>query len=169
MLSKPVEEESKLDFSHLLYQGRKRAKNTRPKTMFVVGESRVGKSTLFNYLLGARLKGVRGEGNKSHSIFYEAEFEEAKSQYAFKSVTLLPNIQDIELNQEIMAIEDMAGFNDKNRGYKGVFMVSYMLVESLKNAKESKFILVCEEANINQGQIEDVIKPFVNFIKMFKY
>ena len=63
----------------------------------------------------------------------------------------------------------MAGFNDNNRGYKGIFMVSYMLVESLKNADQSKFILVCEEANISQSQIEDIIKPFVNFIKMFKY
>ena len=118
-----------------------------------MGESRVGKSTLFNNLLGIRLRGVRGEGKKKHNVYYEADFEGAQTQYAFKSVTLLPNIEDVILDGNQIALQDMAGFKDKNRGYEGVFMVSYMLVESLKNAQKVKFVLVCEEANINQGQI----------------
>ena len=63
----------------------------------------------------------------------------------------------------------MAGFNDKNRSFTGVFMVSFMLIESMKYARNSKFILVFEEANIYQGQINVIIKPFENFINMFKH
>lgn len=66
------------------------------------------------------------------------------------------------------AAEDMAGYNDKNRGFTGVFMVSYMLVESFKYAENAKFILVIEEASTLLSQIEDILKPFRNFIQMFK-
>lgn len=62
----------------------------------------------------------------------------------------------------------MAGFNDKNRNYLGAFMVSYMLVETFKHVENAKFILVCEEANITQSQIDEIIKPFMNFVNMFK-
>ena len=103
MLNKPakktVEEESDKDLSYLLHLGKQRAENTRPKTIFVVGESRVGKSTLFNHLLGVRLRGVRGEGKQRFNIFYEADFSGAQAKFAFKSVTLLPNIEDVELDK----------------------------------------------------------------------
>ncbi len=62
----------------------------------------------------------------------------------------------------------MAGYNDRNRSFTGVFMVSYMLVESFKFAKNAKFILVIEEANITLSKFEDIMKPFANFINMFK-
>lgn len=63
----------------------------------------------------------------------------------------------------------MAGFNDKNRSFTGVFMVSYMLIESLKYAKKAKFILVFEESNIMQSQIDQIIRPFMNFVNLFKH
>ena len=68
--------------------------------------------------------------------------DQAEAKYSFKSVTILPNIKDIEINGQTLAVEDMAGYNDKNRSFTGVFMVSYMLVESFKFAKNAKFILV---------------------------
>ena len=46
------------NLSYYLYAGAKIAKQTRERTIFIVGESRVGKSTLYNHLLGIRLKGT---------------------------------------------------------------------------------------------------------------
>lgn len=78
-----------------MYVGSQRAKLTRKDTVFVVGESRVGKSTFFNHLLGIRLKGVSSAKNK-RNIIYEADmFDQAKACDSFKSVTILPNIRDV--------------------------------------------------------------------------
>lgn len=82
-------------------------------------------------------------------------------------MTILPNIKDITIKDETFGLQDMAGFNDRNRGFTGVFMVSYMLMKSFAYAEEAKFILVIEEANITISSIQDILKPFTNFVQMF--
>lgn len=61
------------NLSELLYIGSERAKLTKQKSIFVVGETRVGKSTLFNHLIGIRLKGVQLKGKSQ--VYYEPDFE----------------------------------------------------------------------------------------------
>ena len=83
---------------------------------------------------------------------------------------MLPNIEKIKIpgDDEEVTLQDMAGFNDRNRSYKGVFMVSYVLKRSFHFAEDARFILVCEAPSLMVGQIEEMIKPFQNFVEMFK-
>lgn len=53
--------------------------------------------------------------------------ESAKMAQCFESVTLIPNINKVSLNNENIFLLDTAGFNDEARSYIGTFGVSYML------------------------------------------
>ena len=106
----------------------------------MVGESRVGKSTFYNNIMGVRLIGYE----EDFELSYVPDFEDgAQVKNTFKSVTILPNIEHLEIENENCVLQDMAGYNDKNRGYLGTFMVSFMLVETFKYVEDAKFILVC--------------------------
>ena len=62
----------------------------------------------------------------------------------------------------------MAGFSDKGRSYVGVYSVSYMLKKSFSKTKNAQFLLVIDFAALLREQLEDFLKPFKNFIDMFK-
>ena len=62
----------------------------------------------------------------------------------------------------------MAGYKDRSRPYVGVYSVSYMLKKAFSKAKDVQFILVVDNASLFLNLIEELIKPFINFIEMFK-
>lgn len=62
----------------------------------------------------------------------------------------------------------MAGYKDRSRSYVGVYSVSYMLKQAFLRAKDVQLILVIDHASIFLSHIEELIKPFVSFIEMFK-
>ena len=55
------------DIFYCMFAGDLKTKNIKQKSIFLVGESRVGKSTLFNYMLGHKLK---GKEEKKYKVIY---------------------------------------------------------------------------------------------------
>lgn len=140
------EETDNLSIYRCMFEGDECVEQIKSKSIFMVGESRVGKSTLFNYFMGLQLKVVKDERTKRAKFICEHS-ERAVVGSGFKSVTLLPNISSkILLNgvQEDISLQDMAGYKDAGRNYVGVYGVSYMLKVCLQKAKQAKFILVVE-------------------------
>lgn len=141
----------------------------KDRSVFLVGESRVGKSTLFNYLTGLPLKVEKDSRNRYIYVTDNGSMAVAKSGYT--SATLLPNINPKLILNGIevdVSLQDMAGYKDAGRNYVGVFGVSYMLKVALARARKSRFILVVEDAKMQISQIRDVAVVFQNFIQMLK-
>ena len=55
------------NLSYYMYAGSEKAKKTGKNTIYVAGESRVGKSTIFSYVSGAKLKGKKA---RKHHVCY---------------------------------------------------------------------------------------------------
>lgn len=129
------------------------AKEVREEAIFLVGITRVGKSTLYNYLKGVTLVPKYEEGE----YIYESAYEKvAETKGGFDSVTLIANIsKSCRLNEVRYQVGlcDMAGFSDHGRSYLGVYMVSYMLRECFNQAKKMKFILVIEHSTFASGEL----------------
>ena len=126
-----------------MLSGDELALKIKDESIFLVGESRVGKSTLFNYILGKMLKVVE-DPVLGDDIYVCDNTDAAQVAPGFKSVTLLPNISPtVRLDgQDInISLQDMAGYKDTGRSFVGVFGVSYMLKIGLARASKSKFIL----------------------------
>ena len=62
----------------------------------------------------------------------------------------------------------MAGFGDENRGYTGIFTVSYMLDTVFEKTKECLIILVVDDNDLLNHNLAEVGKPFKRFIKILK-
>ncbi len=62
----------------------------------------------------------------------------------------------------------MAGYKDRSRSYVGVYNVSYMLKHAFLKTNNVQFLLVLDHASLLLGLIEELIKPLINFIEMFK-
>lgn len=120
-----------------------------------MGITRVGKSTLYNYLKGVTL--VPKYEDEDREYTYESAYEKvAETKGGFGSVTLIANIsKSCRLNQARYRVGlcDMAGFSDEGRSYMGVYMVSYMLRECFNQAKRMKFILVIGHATFISGEL----------------
>lgn len=118
----------------------------KKKAILIVGDTRVGKSTLFNHLLKIPLKGVQID--EGLDVIYEHEFQPGvTTRNTFTSVTLVPNVGQINLNGEIIGLVDLAGFSDQARSYVGIFGVSFMLEKILESVDEFKFLLAVAHPN----------------------
>ena len=137
------------DIFYCMFAGDLKTKNIKQKSIFLVGQSRVGKSTLFNYLLGNRLK---GKALTKYKVVYECDFEEEHLiGSGFTSVTLLPNIvSEVKIGEmkHQSSVCDMAGFSDSGRSYVGVYSVSYMLKKAFQKTKSVQFLLVLDFATL---------------------
>lgn len=58
----------------------------------------------------------------------------------------------------------MAGYKDRSRPYVGVYSVSYMLKHAFLKSNNVQFILVIDYNSLLLNLIEELIKPFKNFI-----
>ena len=117
--------------------GDEHVKKIKNKSIFLVGETRVGKSTLLNYLRGLRLQVTKDEDGRKN-VYVCNDEDSAYAKGGFTSVTLLPNIVDSIFMDGVscdISLQDMAGYKDSGRNYVGVFGVSYMLKMALKAAR----------------------------------
>lgn len=108
------EKDSKpLTLSGCLLQEEIIASKLRDDCILIIGDSRVGKSTLFNHLVGVPLKGVLDK--HEDVILVPQHTEGVETSSTFKSVTLLPNIKTIDVNNKTFDLCDTAGFSDSGR------------------------------------------------------
>ena len=91
-----------------------------------MGDTRVGKSTLLNYLMKVPMEGVKK--TKYGDVNLIPTFQKGvETKPTYESCTLVPNIGVFKLNGEKISLCDTAGFDDEARSYVGIFGVSYML------------------------------------------
>jgi GTPase SAR1 family protein len=133
MSSKSKESSPKLDEPNInnmwgcTFAGDLAIKEIIKKAIIIVGDSRSGKSTLLNYLSKVPMEGVK---IKRKDIQLKVIFQEENGvevDCSFASCTLVPNIKNMQVGDELVSVVDTAGFNDEGRSYVGTFGVSYML------------------------------------------
>ena len=107
----------------------------------MLGLTRVGKSTLFNWLTKKFLIGVKSFGKY---LYESTDPTRAQMSANIASKTLIFNIADMS---EGVSIIDTAGFKDK-RNYIGVFSVNCMLKMLFESGKQFKFVLVMNKEQI---------------------
>jgi hypothetical protein len=98
------------------------------KAILLVGLTRAGKSTTFNWILGQPMIGVGDEDEvECHFEFDGKNINESTATMgsSYTSVTLVPNSCLLSKDVTLM---DMAGYMDK-RDYVGVMGVFYFLKE----------------------------------------
>lgn len=133
--------------------------NLGEEQIFLVGETRVGKSTLFNLFMGRSLKVVKSAEEEE---VYECAHKGAVMADGYESVTLLPNIErNVRFDgiNTLVTLIDMAGYKDEGRSEVGVFGVSYMLKRAMQSAKKARFILVVGHSRMNL-RVAEVSKAF---------
>ncbi|XP_043466805.1 uncharacterized protein LOC122501425 isoform X1 [Leptopilina heterotoma] len=128
-----------------------------------IGTARSGKSTLINYLIRNKLKGVRKylefvlEKNDSNSIGPEIGSES-------ESVTTEPS-KWISTHFSNLAIWDTPGFGD-TRGVKQDIINSYYIYNLVKSVQSLKFIVVVDFANINTDNTNSFLE-LLNNLEIF--
>ncbi len=118
-----VEAKSSENIFTVTEKGDRKIMEAHEHAIIFVGLTRVGKSTVFNWVLK---KPMVGKGNlNSHFVPQVAtDGDVAAVGNSFSSVTLAPNIyKDYEPK---LSLVDMAGYED-TRNYVGVIGVSYFL------------------------------------------
>ena len=92
------------------------------KSILIVGLTKAGKSTLFNYILHNKLIGVRGEDGVTTYEVSVKNADVAPANNGIESVTTIPNITTVGQ----LSLTDMPGYMD-TRLYVKVIGVSYVL------------------------------------------
>jgi predicted GTPase len=117
--------EDNTNLYRVLERGDRQVDAAHPKAILLVGLTRAGKSTTFNWTLGKHLIGVGDEVEAHYENVINQDVETAELGDTFTSVTLCPNV--VEFNKERgITLIDMAGYRDK-RDFIGVLGVSYFL------------------------------------------
>lgn len=134
---------SKEDNSNLyrvLERGDRCIDRAHPTAVMLVGLTRAGKSTTFNWILGKHLIGVGDELTAHYENVINQGEDIAELGDTFTSVTLCPNVVELDRQQQLTLV-DMAGYKDK-RDYVGVLGVSYFLKAVFERVRRVKFVVV---------------------------
>ena len=97
----------------------------------MVGSSRIGKSSAWNWLMGHKLIGridPKDEFNTIYEVNTHNSGQAVIGQDPDTSLTTIPNIGRVGKDTMLL---DMAGFNDTGRSHAEVLIVSYMLKRCL--------------------------------------
>ena len=124
----------------VLEKGDRKISSLHSKAIILVGLTRSGKSTLFNFILNKPLIG-KGKLNSKYVLLNQEE-ESATISDRMVSETLDPNTK-VNYTKDTSLI-DMAGFLD-SRDHVGVIGVSYFLKAIFEQVREAKFLLVFSE------------------------
>lgn len=137
--------------SGMMLKGERTLKELPSHNIAIIGDSRIGKSTLFNYLNGVRLEAKVNDEDGDYVLAKVSQNEGgADTAKQYDSVTLIPNVERLEFMGDTLGLIDTAGFEDAGRGYVGVFGVSFLLHELLERSKSIKFIFVLSQSAIIQ-------------------
>lgn len=130
----------------VLERGDRKIKNAYRKAILLVGLTRAGKSTVFNWFLNKPMIG-KGKLN-SYYVPINEDKEVAPMSNKLVSMTLDPNMK-VNFTEDISLI-DMAGFLD-SRNYVGVVGVSYFLKAIFEKVREAKFAIVFSEDQLRES------------------
>jgi hypothetical protein len=161
---------SKEDNSNLyrvLERGDRHIDRAHDTAILLVGLTRAGKSTTFNWTLGKPLIGVGDEVEAHYENVVSHDVETAELGDTFTSVTLCPNVVEFDKARKVTLI-DMAGYRDK-RDYIGVLGVSYFLKAVFERVARAKFMVVISEDKLMENSGEGIISTFTGFISMFNF
>jgi ribosome biogenesis GTPase A len=146
-MSKLPEEERLLKLYDTLAKGDLKKELILPKCIVCIGLTRVGKSTVFNYLNGKEMIGKRVFGKVVYEPLSANSDGFAEVSASAISKTLIPNV--LKINEDTCMI-DTAGFRDK-RNHIGVFSVNYMIKVIFEKGQLFSFILVISKDQIGTG------------------
>lgn len=151
----------------VLERGDRHIDTSHPTAILLVGLTRAGKSTTFNWMLGKPLIGVGDEVEAHYENVVNHDQETAELGDTFTSVTLCPNVVELDKQARVELI-DMAGYRDK-RDYIGVLGVSYFLKAVFERVGRVKFLIVLSEDKLMENSGEGIISTFSGFIAMFNF
>ena len=151
-----------MKFFEAMSKGYGAAEKIKDNCIVLVGLSRVGKSTVHNWLRGVPLVGRLNEFGVLH---YDAVSNNdiAEMSPEANSKTLIANVR---VTDENTCIIDTAGFRDR-RNHIGVFCVNFMLKVIFEKGKNFKFIIVISRSQIDLHK--DVMDTFFHFINLFDW
>ena len=148
-----------------LERGDRNISTSHDEAIVMVGLSRAGKSTAFNWMLKTPMVGKGGRNSEYVNIVSE-DPTAAKLGGTFKSVTLAPNVfRDFT---PTVSLVDMAGFED-SRDFVGVIGVSYFLKALFEKVRKVKFVIVFSESRFIEETGAGIINTFNGFFNMFRF
>ena len=148
-----------------LEKGDRNISNVHEEAIVMVGLSRAGKSTAFNWVLKTPMVGKGGRNSEYVNIVSE-DPTAAKLGGTFKSVTLAPNVF-VDFTPTVSLV-DMAGFED-SRDFVGVIGVSYFLKALFEKVRRVKFVIVFSESRFIEETGAGIINTFNGFFNMFRF
>ena len=150
----------------VLYRGDSQIASAHSSAILLVGLTRAGKSTTFNWILNKLMKGVADEDDiLAHYVNVVEGKDSAEVGNTYTSVTLCPNVVELDKARKVSLI-DMAGYKDK-RDYIGVLGVSYFLKAVFEKVRRAKFLLVLGEDKLLENSGDGIIDTFNEFVSMF--
>lgn len=142
----------------MLYRGDSRIASAHLSAILLVGLTRAGKSTTFNWILNKVMRGENEEDDDiiTHYVNVVEGSDSAEMGNTFTSVTLCPNVVELDRTNCISLI-DMAGYKDK-RDYIGVLGVSYFLKAVFEKVRRAKFLIVLGEDKLTENSGDGIIR-----------
>ena len=122
-----------------LERGDRNISNAHEEAIVLMGLSKSGKSTVFNWMLNKPMVGKRGRNSEYVNIISEDPTVASLGGGTLKSVTLVPNV--FADYTSTVSLVDLAGFNNSG-DFVGVTGVSYFLKVLFEKVRRVKFIIV---------------------------
>jgi GTP-binding protein EngB required for normal cell division len=151
------------NLSKVLERGENNISLIQEYAIILLGLTRSGKSTSFNWMLGKNIIGSKDKSGLSY-VVNENDDNFATVAGGFQSVTLPPNVyMSFKIGWSLV---DMPGFKD-SRDYIGVIGVSYFLKSIFERARKVKFLIVMTQTQLMEDTGDSIKKVFNGFLDMF--
>ena len=112
----------------------------------MVGGTRSGSSTVFNWAARVAMLG-NDSANSAYTVYNALDSNAAAVASSFSSVTLVPNIHNIQEYEPKLSLVDMPGFGNTN-GYVDKMCANYFFKLLFDRARKVKFVIVVDESKL---------------------
>ena len=160
-MEQEVQEERLFGLFATMAKGDIREQQVLPHCILLIGLTRVGKSTVFNWLAGHMIMGKREKGKAKYEEVPDMKGAEVSDRPISK--TLISNIEHLP---DGGCLIDPAGFQDR-RNHVGVFTVNYMLKLIFEKGQSFQFLIVIPRSKVDDGG--DVLETLYEFVNLFDY